>query len=115
MHLIYSPSKLAQGTALTKRYAGMLACLLVALVCLQPALLHAQNAPANSIAQIVGDDISIEGGSSASVGDPNGGPVHIFNGSVVTVHTGRAKLTFAAGGEVAICGPAKITILQSAG
>jgi hypothetical protein len=115
MHSIYSQSKLAQATALTKRYAGTLACLLVALVCVQPALLHAQNAPANSIAQIVGDDISIEGGSSASVGDPNGGPVHIFNGSVVTVHTGRAKLTFAAGGEVAICGPAKITILQSAG
>ena len=71
--------------------------------------------PADAMAQIIGDDISIEGGASASVGVPNGGPVYIFNGSVVTVHTGKAKLTFADGGTVDICGPAKVTILQSGG
>jgi hypothetical protein len=116
MHSMYSPGKLAQPTLLLLRgYVGLLVRFLVMLACLQSALLHAQNAPAGAAAQIVGDDISIEGGSSASVGAPNGGPVYIFNGSVVTVHTGRAKLTFLAGGEVDICGPAKITILQSAG
>jgi hypothetical protein len=113
---MYSPGKLAQATLLLLRsYAGVLVRFLVVLACLPPVLLRAQSAPAGATAQILGDDISIEGGSSASVGAPNGGPVYIFNGSVVTVHTGRAKLTFVAGGEVDICGPAKITILQSAG
>ena len=118
MHPMYSLDKLAQGTPLTlKRYAGALIRLsvLVLFVCAQAGLAQAQNGPAGAIAQIVGDEISIEGGSSASVGTPNGGPVFIFNGSVVTVHTGRAKLTLAAGGEVDICGPAKITLLQSGG
>src|ERR1700723_831467 len=116
MHSTYSHAKAARGTPLTlRRFSIVLVRLIGLFLCLQAGLAQAQSGPANSIAQIVGDDISIEGGSSASVGDPNGGPGHIFNGSGVTVHTGRAKLTFAAGGEVAICGPAKITILQSAG
>lgn len=101
-----------------KRHGGVLARLIAVFFCVfyaQAGLAQGQNGPAGAIAQIVGDDISIEGGSSASVGTPNGGPVYIFNGSVVTVHAGRAKLTLAAGGEVDICGPAKITLLQSGG
>ncbi len=76
----------------------------------------AQNAPAGAIARVEGADISVEGGAGA-VAPPSvaGVPSFIFNGSVVTVHTGKAKLTFAAGGQVDICGPAKITVLQSAG
>ena len=113
---MYSQRKLAQGRLIgLRRYASGLVRILVAFVCVQPALLHAQDPVAGAIAQVVGDDISIEGGASASVGAPNGGPVSIFNGSVVTVHTGKAKLTFASGGDVDICGPAKITLLQSAG
>jgi hypothetical protein len=117
---MYSQRKLARQTPLNvRRYACDLARILVAFVCLQPALLHAQTSlapsPAGAIAQVVGDDISIEGGASASIGAPNGGPVSIFNGSVVTVHTGKARLTFASGGDVDICGPAKITLLQSSG
>jgi hypothetical protein len=34
---------------------------------------------------------------------------------VVTVHTGKARLTLATGGVVDLCGPAKVTVLQSAG
>lgn len=115
---MYSQRKFAQRTArLVRALAVMGGCIFVALGCLQPAVVHAQGTamPADAMAQIIGDDISIEGGASASVGAPNGGPVYIFNGSVVTVHTGKAKLTFADGGIVDICGPAKVTILQSGG
>lgn len=112
---MYSQRKLEELQLVMRRCAPLLVRILVVVVCLQPALLYAQNAPAGAVAQIVGDDISIEGGASASIGTPNGGPVYSFNGSIVTVHTGKAKLTLTAGGEVDICGPAKITILQSAG
>jgi hypothetical protein len=58
----------------------------------------------------------VEGGAgAAAAASVAGAPSFVFNGSVVTVHTGKAKLTFAAGGQVDICGPAKITVLQSAG
>jgi hypothetical protein len=115
---MYSHNELAQhAKRILRRHAVALAVAL-AMVCLQPALLRAQvpqTESAGAIAQITGDDISVEGGASASVGTPNGGPVYIFNGSVVTVHTGKATLTFTTGGEVDICGPAKITVLQAAG
>jgi hypothetical protein len=73
-------------------------------------------APAGAVARVEGADISVEGGAGA-VAPPSaaGAPSLVFNGSIVTVHTGKAKLTFAAGGAVDICGPAKITVLQSAG
>jgi hypothetical protein len=76
---------------------------------------YAQDAPAGAIARVEGADISVEGGAGAVAPSAAGMPSFVFNGSVVTVHTGRAKLTFAAGGQVDICGPAKITVLQSAG
>src|SRR6202046_1673267 len=116
MHSTYSQDKPARGAPLTlRRYSSVLVRLIGLFLCLQAGLAQAQNGPAGAVAQIGGDDISIGGGASAGVGTPNGGPVYIFNGSVVTVHAGRAKLTFAAGGDVDICGPAKITLLQSGG
>lgn len=75
----------------------------------------AQEAPAGAIARVEGADISVEGGTGAAAPSVAGVPSFVFNGSVVTVHTGKAKLTFAAGGQVDICGPAKITVLDSAG
>jgi hypothetical protein len=113
---MYSRRKLAHRTLfLLRRHASAAAWVVAAFFCAPPGLLRAQSLPAGAIAQVVGDDISIEGGSSASVGAPYGGAVSIFNGSVVTVHTGKAKLTLATGGEVDLCGPAKVTVLQSAG
>jgi hypothetical protein len=76
---------------------------------------RAQEAPAGAIARVEGADISVEGGAGAALPSVAGVPSFIFNGSVVTVHTGKAKLTFSAGGQVDICGPAKITVLDSAG
>jgi len=80
-----------------------------------PTLLRAQTAPAGAVARIEGADVSVEGGGTAANIPTADGLSYVFNGSVVTVHTGRAKLTFAVGGEVDICGPAKITVLDSAG
>jgi hypothetical protein len=37
----------------------------------------------------------------------------VVNGTVVTVHSGQALLTLFAGGQVSICGPAKLTVLLS--
>jgi len=83
---------------------------------LLPAVLRAQTAPPGAVARIEGADVSVEGGGVAAANiSGDGGLSYVFNGSIVTVHTGRAKLTFAVGGEVDICGPAKITVLDSAG
>src|SRR6202167_3177944 len=83
---------------------------------LLPAVLRAQTAPPGAVARIEGADVSVEGGGVAAANiSGDGGLSYVFNGSIVTVHTGRAKLTLAVGGEVDICGPAKITVLDSAG
>ena len=37
----------------------------------------------------------------------------VSNGSLVTVHSGQAHLTLVSGGGVDICGPAKLTLLQT--
>jgi hypothetical protein len=39
--------------------------------------------------------------------------IYVSNGSAVTVHSGKARLTLLAGGELDICGPAKFTMLTS--
>ena len=83
---------------------------------LLPASVRAQSAPPGAVARIEGADVSVEGGGAAAANISGaGGLSYVFNGSIVTVHTGRAKLAFAVGGEVDICGPAKITVLDSAG
>src|SRR5579863_8428562 len=78
--------------------------------------LRAQATPPGAIGQLEGNDVSIDTGAgtgSTAVSSSAGGPV--FNGSVVTVHDGKARLTLAVGGEVDVCGPAKLTLLQSGG
>src|SRR5271154_1348236 len=111
---MYSPHKLAQRTEGKLRRSAFALIGVLAAWCLQPALLHAQSIPGGAIARIEGNDISVEGSATANAAAPTA-PGYVFNGSIVTVHTGKAKLTFVTGGEVDICGPAKITVLQSAG
>ncbi|HWG59055.1 MAG TPA: hypothetical protein VN661_08410 [Candidatus Acidoferrales bacterium] len=81
-----------------------------------PALLRAQAIPAGIVGEIQGADVSVSGGVAAG-GVAAGSTAGIFvaNGSEVTVHSGTARMTLFAGGEVAICGPAKFTPLQSGG
>jgi hypothetical protein len=75
-----------------------------------------QQAPPGAIGRVEGNDVSVDNGttadSSPAVATP-GSPSFVFNGSVLTVHDGKARLTLAAGGQVDICGPAKLTLLQS--
>ncbi len=105
-------SSSSRGNLLAR--AGLpIAALATLLAC--PSL-RAQATPSGAIGQLEGNDVSIDTGagtgataSSSSAGGP------VFNGSVVTVHDGKARLTLAVGGEVDICGPAKLTLLQSGG
>ena len=93
----------------------MLRLVILGVGLLLPSIMWAQSAP-GAVARIEGADVSVEGGGAAAANISGaGGLSYVFNGSIVTVHTGRAKLAFAVGGEVDICGPAKITVLDSAG
>ena len=80
------------------------------------APVRAQDAPPGAIGRVAGKDISVEGGAAASGGNSNIAPsIFVSNGSVITVHSGMARMVLVAGGEVEICGPAKFTLLQSSG
>jgi hypothetical protein len=82
------------------------------LFCFAPV--RAQEAPPGTIGRVEGKDISVEGTAAASGGNATTAPsIYVSNGSVVTVHSGLARMVLAAGGEIEICGPAKFTLLQS--
>jgi hypothetical protein len=84
------------------------------LFCFGPA--RAQDAPPGTIGRVEGKDISIEGGAAGGGGNATIAPsIFVSNGSVVTVHSGLARMVLVAGGEIEICGPAKFTLLQSSG
>ena len=76
-------------------------------------LLWAQ-APPETVGRIYGEDIQVQGPSSAEV--EGGFSVTVLaSGSTVTVHSGQARLLLAEGGEVGICGPAHFSVLKSGG
>jgi hypothetical protein len=84
------------------------------LICIAP--LRAQEAPPGTIGRVEGKDISIEGGAAAGSGNAVRAPsIYVSNGSVVTVHSGHARMALVDGGLIDICGPAKFTLLQSSG
>jgi len=64
------------------------------------------------VGRIAGKDISVEDGIRTNAGTSAEG-TDVSNGSVVTVHSGKARLTLLTGGQVEICGPAKLTVLLS--
>jgi len=75
-----------------------------------------QDAPPGAIGRVEGHDVSVDNGTTADnspAAVTPGTPSFVFNGSVLTVHDGKARLTLVAGGQVDICGPAKFTLLQS--
>jgi hypothetical protein len=70
--------------------------------------------PQKIVGHIQGNDASVEtvaAGSDTILSAESGADVS--NGSLVTVHSGQAHLTLISGGEVDICGPAKLTLLQA--
>ncbi len=77
-------------------------------------LSQGQQTPSGAIGRVEGNDVSVDNGTAAdSAPAAHGSPSFVFNGSVLTVHDGKARLTLAAGGQVDVCGPAKFTLLQS--
>jgi hypothetical protein len=76
------------------------------------ALAQAQY-PQGTIGSITGDDLSVE--RSSGVLSPDSRSVLLINGSVITVHSGQARLGLVGGGSIGICGPAKFTLLESQG
>jgi hypothetical protein len=75
-----------------------------------------QQMPPGAIGRVEGNDVSVDNGATADnapAAATPGSPSFVFNGSVLTVHDGKARLTLVAGGQVDICGPAKFTLLQS--
>ena len=91
--------------------AGLLSAILA---CAAPA--RAQQPPPDAVGEVEGNDVTVDSGTAAMVGTATAAPkMFVANGSVLTVHSGTAVMTLFEGGEVDICGPAKITILRSAG
>src|ERR1700678_3311709 len=75
---------------------------------LLPAVLRAQTAPPGAVARIEGADVSVEGGGVAAANiSGDGGLSYVFNGSIVTVHTGRAKVAVSGGGGGEFLGAAE--------
>jgi hypothetical protein len=66
------------------------------------------------VGHIQGSDASVEtvAAGSDTISSAESG-ADVSNGSLVTVHSGQAHLTLISGGEVDICGPAKLTLLQA--
>lgn len=78
------------------------------------ATARAQNSPTQPIGRIEGADVTVDSGMPASVATADSpASIYVSNGSVVTVHSGKARLTLDSGGELDICGPAKFTMLTS--
>jgi hypothetical protein len=87
---------------------------LAAGLCLCATTSPAQTPPPETVGRIEGRDISVDGGTAAgSAASSSASGIFVTNGSVVTVHSGHARMTLVAGGQVGICGPAKFTLLQS--
>jgi hypothetical protein len=71
-------------------------------------------APGGTIGVVEGNDVSVEGAAVAANGTATSAPsMFVGNGSVVTVHSGQARMSLLEGGALDICGPAKFTLLQS--
>jgi hypothetical protein len=97
-----------------RRLAPIILALGAVLAC--PLLSRGQQAPPGAVGRVEGNDVSVDNGTaadSAPAAATHGSPSFVFNGSVLTVHDGKARLTLVAGGQVDICGPAKFTLLQS--
>jgi len=93
-----------------------LAGILLGLFLFWPAWIGAEENPANLIGRIEGNDVSVQGASAPGNDNETITPsVLVGNGSIVTVHSGQARMTLVSGGEVDICGPAKFTLLEAGG
>jgi hypothetical protein len=108
-------SALYNAVPLRPRIVILLVLVLTAFLA-SPRLSRGQQAPPGAVGRVEGNDVSVDNGTatdSAPAAATPGAPSFVFNGSVLTVHDGKARLTLIAGGQVDVCGPAKFTLLQS--
>ena len=112
-----SPVQIGRPRAIFQLYRICMAALLGAVILLGSAgFAGAQQAPPGSVGRIEGNDISVDSGTPASLGTAMASPsMFVANGGVITVHSGQARLMLASGGQIEICGPAKLTVLESSG
>ena len=68
-----------------------------------------QHAPSEIVAHIEGSDVSIDGKMIENASTLES----VANGNAITVHSGDAVLRLVDGGEISICGPAKLMVLKS--
>jgi hypothetical protein len=113
-------SRIARGASLFAipakrrpwRFRGLFSLLVIFLFA--PSHVRAQQSPPGTVGRIEGADVSVDGGTPAGNGSATTTPsIYVASGSVITVHSGKAQLTLAAGGQIDVCGPAKFTLLQS--
>ncbi|HVA71595.1 MAG TPA: hypothetical protein VNF02_00685 [Candidatus Limnocylindrales bacterium] len=65
-----------------------------------------------TLGQVIGDDISVIGPSHVIERGAERA-ITFGSGGTIVVHSGRALVEFAGGGELEVCGPAKFTVLAS--
>ncbi len=106
---------MASGTASKLAYlrapalGGTILALILSACC---SFARAPQRPETEIARISGDDIAVKGAVSVEVIEGRSTTV-LVSGSDITVRSGAALITLAAGGEIDICGPAHFTLLES--
>jgi hypothetical protein len=92
----------------------LLPLVLIAAAFACPLATHAQGARLPVVGHVEGTDISCESGTpETGQYSTVGTRLDVSDGTVVTVHSGQALMTLLAGGQVDICGPAKLTVLLS--
>jgi hypothetical protein len=101
----------AHGHTTRSRPAHLLLAGLSAALLIFPVVVRADDATSNVVGRIEGKDVSVEAGAGG--GAAWSAPTTVSNGDVVTVHSGKARMTLFSGGKVEICGPAKFTLLLS--
>ena len=114
--MIY-PRQIERPLSTFQHYRLRVAALLGAVIFLGSAsFVNAQEAPPGAVGRIEGNDISVDSGTPASIASAMASPsMFVANGGVITVHSGQARLMLASGGQIDICGPAKLTVLESSG
>lgn len=96
------------------RRALALAALSLLIAALVWPVSASQQPTAPVVARLFGDDVKVQG--AVSFETENGLTTALLaSGSDITVRSGKAQIQLIHGGDIAICGPAHLTLLESAG
>jgi hypothetical protein len=79
---------------------------------LQNAAARSEMAVPEPIGRLSGDDVAVSGAATFNV-ESGRSSAMLASGSEVTVRSGQAKVSLVEGGEIAICGPAHLSLLKS--